>query len=129
MLNPNKTKRKDFDPSAAGKGKAGVLPTIENVESALSTLNDEVFKQIEHEYYHGREKGQTTHNKYLDPYFKWMPGYTNVITGWPGHGKSRMFFELLLLRAAFLGKKSAIWPSEKNMRLLPWPGQPVITLV
>lgn len=112
MLNPSATKRKHIDPTAAGQGKAGVLPHIADVERALSTLDADVFKQIEHEYHHGREKGQSTHNKYLDPFFKWMPGYTNVITGWPGHGKSRMFFELLLLRAAFEGKKSAIWPSE-----------------
>lgn len=111
-LNQDKFSRKRIDPTATGKGQAGVLPHIPDVERALSTLDADVFKQIEHEYHHGREKGQTTHNKYLDPYFKWMPGYTSVITGWPGHGKSRMFFELLLLRAVFEGKKSAIWPSE-----------------
>jgi len=115
MLSPNATKRKNIDPTAAGQGKAGVLPHIPDVERALSTLDDDVFKQIEYEYHHGRAKGQTTHNRYLDPFFKWMPGYTSVITGWPGHGKSRMFFELLLLQAAFEKKgegKSAIWPSE-----------------
>jgi hypothetical protein len=112
MALSDKFNRKQVDPTAIGKGKAGVLPHIPDVERALSTLDDEVFKQIEYEYHHGREKGQSTHNKYLDPFFKWMPGYTNVITGWPGHGKSRMFFELLLLRAVFEGKKSAIWPSE-----------------
>lgn len=103
---------KQADPTAGGQGRAGVLPHIPDVERALATLDHEVFAQLMHEYHHGRERGQTTHNKYLDPHFTWMPGYTNVITGWPGHGKSRLFFELLLLRAAFAGKKSAIWPSE-----------------
>ncbi|MGI4863717.1 MAG: hypothetical protein ACRYFZ_07305 [Janthinobacterium lividum] len=112
MLNPNKTKRKDFDPSAAGKGTAGVLPHIPDADKALVTLDEAMFESMVHEYHNGREKGQTTNNKYLDPYFKWMPGYTNVITGWPGHGKSQLFFELLLLRAAYDGKMSVIWPSE-----------------
>lgn len=107
-----KFNRKQADPTATGKGKAGVLPHIPDVESALATLDEQVYEQLLHEYHHGRERGQTTHNKHLDPYFKWMPGYTSVITGWPGHGKSRLFFELLLLRAVFKGKKSAIWPSE-----------------
>lgn len=114
-LDQEKFSRKRADPTAASKGRAGVLPHIPDVERALATLDDEVFGQMLYEYHHGREKGQTTHNKYLDRFFKWMPGYTNVITGWPGHGKSRLFFELLLLRAAFANKgegKSAIWPSE-----------------
>ena len=110
MLNPKKPKQ--FDPSASSQGTAGVLPHIPDADKALVTLDEEVFKQIEYEYHHGRERGQTTNNKYLDPYFKWMPGYTNVITGWPGHGKSQLFFELLLLRAAYDGKKSVVWPSE-----------------
>lgn len=112
MLNPDKTKRKQFDPSAAGKGTAGVLPTIPDIDKALTTLDEATYAQILKEYHGGREKGQTTNNKYLDPYFKWMPGYTNVITGWPGHGKSQLFFELLLLRAAYDKKVSVIWPSE-----------------
>ncbi|MGI4867480.1 MAG: hypothetical protein ACRYFZ_26410 [Janthinobacterium lividum] len=112
MLNPDKLKRKEIDPSAASKGTAGVLPRIPDVERALVTLDDAVWAKMQHDYRHGREKGQTTNNRYLDPYFKWMPGYTNVITGWPGHGKSQLFFELLLLRAVFDSKKSAIWPSE-----------------
>jgi hypothetical protein len=112
MLNQDKFRSKQVDPSANSKGKAGVLPYIEGVEKAIVTLNDDIFAQMVKEYHSGREKGQTTHNKYLDPYFKWMPGYTSVITGWPGHGKSQLFFELLLLRAVFKGKKSVIWPSE-----------------
>lgn len=112
MLNAEKLKRKEFDPSSKGKGTAGVLPQIENIGQALVTLDESTFEQMLKEYHHGREQGQTTNNKYLDPYFKWMPGYTNVITGWPGHGKSQLFFELLLLRAAYDGKKSVIWPSE-----------------
>lgn len=112
MLSPDKFARKQVDPTAASKGRAGVVPQLPDADKALVTLDDEVWAQMQREYEKGREKGQTTHNKYLDPYFKWMPGYTSVITGWPGHGKSQLFFELLLLRAVFLGKKSVIWPSE-----------------
>lgn len=111
MLNP-KPKAKQFDPSASAKGTAGVLPHIPDADKALVTLDEATYSAMLHEYHHGREKGQTTNNKYLDPYFKWMPGYTSVITGWPGHGKSQLFFELLLLRAAYDGKKSVVWPSE-----------------
>lgn len=112
MLNPSKLSRKEADPTANGKGRAGVLPQIPDIDSALVSLDENVWAKMAHDYTNGREKGQTTYNKYLDPYFKWMPGYTSVITGWPGHGKSQLFFELLLDRAVFGGKKSAIWPSE-----------------
>jgi len=112
MALSDKFNRKKVDPTAAGKGQGGILPTIPDAEKALVTLNEAIWEQMQQEYHNGREKGQTTHNKHLDPYFKWMPGYTNVITGWPGHGKSQLFFELLLLRAVFTGKKSVIWPSE-----------------
>ncbi|MGI4871471.1 MAG: hypothetical protein ACRYFX_09870 [Janthinobacterium lividum] len=112
MALSDKFNRKQADPSANSKGRAGVLPHIPDAERALVTLDDAIWEQMQHEYHHGREKGQTCHNKYLDRYFKWMPGYTSIITGWPGHGKSQLFFELLLLRAVFLGKKSAVWPSE-----------------
>jgi hypothetical protein len=112
MLSPSKLTPKQSDPSAHGKGTAGVLPRIPDVERALVSLDDSVWQQMVHEHEHGQEKGQTTGNYYLDPYYKWMPGYTSVITGWPGHGKSQLFFELLLNRAVFTGKKSAIWPSE-----------------
>lgn len=112
MLNPEKTKRKQFDPSASGQGTAGVLPTIPDAEKALCTLDEATWQAMLKEYHGGRERGQTTHNKYLDPFFKWMPGYTSVITGWPGHGKSQFFFEQLLLRAAFTEKKSVVFPSE-----------------
>jgi len=112
MLNPNSTKRKGYDPSAASKGTGGVLPTIPDIDKALATLDEATWAIMEKEYHGGRERGQTTNNKYLDPYFKWMPSYTNVITGWPGHGKTQLFFELLLLRAAYDGKKSVVWPSE-----------------
>jgi hypothetical protein len=112
MALSDKFNRKQADPSAAGKGRAGVLPHIPDADKALVSLDDTIWEQMLHEYHHGREQGQSCHNKYLDPYFKWMPGYTNIITGWPGHGKSQLFFELLLLRAVFEGKKSAVWPSE-----------------
>jgi hypothetical protein len=111
-LDQSKFNRKRIDPTASGKGQAGILPTIPNADEALVTLDEAIWGQMLNEYNTGREKGQTTHNKYLDPYFTWMPGYTNVITGWPGHGKSQLFFELLLMRAVFTNKKSAIWPSE-----------------
>lgn len=112
MLNPDKLGRKKADPTAKGEGRAGVLPDIEHIERAFVPLDDTISRQMAHDYRHGRERGQTTNNKYLDPYFTWMPGYTNVITGWGGHGKSQLFFELLLARATYDGKKSVVWPSE-----------------
>ena len=112
MLSPDKLLRKQADPSARSQGRAGVLPVIPDIEQALVSLDDTVWEQMRHEHLHGREKGRTTFNRYLDPYFKWMPGYTSVITGWGGHGKSQMFFELLLLQAVFGEKKSVLWPSE-----------------
>jgi hypothetical protein len=111
-MNLDKIKRKQIDPTASGLGAAGVLPRIDNPEAALQPLTPELWARMEHDYHHGREKGQSCHIPELNRYFKWMPGYTNVITGWGGHGKSQFFFELLLLRAVFDGKKSAVWPSE-----------------
>lgn len=100
------------DPTTRGYGGAGVLPRIPNIGNALAPLDEAMSGVMHHEYLHGVEKGQTTHNLHLDPYFKWMPGYTNIITGWGGHGKSQLFFELLLIRAVLSGKKSIVWPSE-----------------
>lgn len=112
MIPPSKTKRKDIDPSATGRGTAGVLPIIPDADKALTTLDEATWQAMVSEYNNGRERGQTTHNKYLNPYFSWMPGYTNVITGWPGHGKSQFFFEQLLARAVFSEKMSVVFPSE-----------------
>lgn len=111
-MNLERLARKKTDPTATGMGKAGVLPTIEDIDRAFAPLDSAMQQRMRYDYEHGREKGQTTNNKYLDPYFKWMPGYTNVITGWPGHGKSQLYFELLLTRAVYDGKKSVLWPAE-----------------
>ena len=61
---------------------------------------------------HLRPKGATTHIDCLDVHFKWMPGYTNLFTGWPGSGKSEFVRQLLLLQAVLGGKKSLIFAPE-----------------
>ncbi len=82
--------------------------------SALIPLDASVWGRMKHDYYHGRVKGELTHFTELDQHFKWMPGYCNVWTGWPGDGKTEFLYQLLLLRAIFRGKKSAIF-SPENM--------------
>jgi hypothetical protein len=82
--------------------------------STLLRLDAAVWSRMEHDYYHGRVKGETTHITELDRHFKWMPGYCNVWTGWPGDGKTEFLYQLLLLRATFTGRKSAIF-SPENM--------------
>jgi hypothetical protein len=82
--------------------------------SALLRLDEATWGRMEHDYTHGRVKGETTHLPELDQHFKWMPGYCNVWTGWPGDGKTEFLYQLLLLRATFTGRKSAIF-SPENM--------------
>jgi twinkle protein len=81
---------------------------------ALLRLDEATWGRMAHDYAHGRLKGETTHLPALDEHFKWMPGYCNVWTGWPGDGKTEFIYQLLLLRAIFKGKKSAIF-SPENM--------------
>jgi twinkle protein len=59
-----------------------------------------------------RPRGLSTHVAALDEIFKWMPGYTNLFTGWPGSGKSEFVRHLLLLDAVQLEKKSILFAPE-----------------
>jgi hypothetical protein len=81
---------------------------------ALRPLNEATWGRMQHDYHHGRVKGETTHLPALDEHFKWMAGYCNVWTGWPGDGKTEFIYQLLLLRAVFKRKKSVIF-SPENM--------------
>jgi len=81
---------------------------------ALRPLDAATWGRMQHDYHHGRVKGETTYLPALDEHFKWMAGYCNVWTGWPGDGKTEFIYQLLLLRAVFKRKKSAIF-SPENM--------------
>lgn len=59
-----------------------------------------------------RPRGATTFVPALDAHFKWMPGYANLWTGWPGSGKSEFVRQLLLLQAVFAEKKSLLFVPE-----------------
>ena len=65
---------------------------------------------------HLRPKGETTHFADLDAIFKWVPGWTNLLTAQPGVGKSEFKRQLLLCRAAFDGKKSLAFVPEDSPR-------------
>jgi twinkle protein len=103
----------DFAGPALAKGPAADT-TRPDPAAALRPLNDDTWGRMERDYYRGRVKGETTHISELDEHFKWMPGYCNVWTGWPGDGKTEWIYQLLLLRAVFKRKKSAIF-SPENM--------------
>lgn len=103
----------DFATSARQQGPVA-NSTRPDPAAALRPLNEETWQRMERDYQHGRVKGETTHLPELDEHFKWMPGYCNVWTGWPGDGKTEFIYQLLLLRAVFKRKKSAIF-SPENM--------------
>lgn len=102
------------DPTTKGLGTPGLLPHIDNPLAALFPITDEMGASMDYELEHGKEKGQTTHVPAIDKHFTWMPGYTNVITGWPGHGKTELYYQLLLYRAVFTGKKTALYSPENG---------------
>ncbi|MBC6988966.1 hypothetical protein [Hymenobacter sp. BT491] len=80
--------------------------------SAIQPLDDAAWALMQLQHRIGKERGETTHIKELDPHFTWKKEYFNVFTGWPGEGKSELVRQLLLLRAVFAGKKTAIYPPE-----------------
>lgn len=106
--------RPPADPTTKATGTPGLLPRIDNPVDALFPLIEPMWDSMKYEYANGREKGQTTHVPSIDKHFTWMPGYTNVITGWPGHGKTEFYYQLLLYRAVFAGKKTAIYSPENG---------------
>ncbi|GAB2866156.1 hypothetical protein [Hymenobacter ruber] len=65
-----------------------------------------------YDYPEQRPRGATTFVPELDAHFKWMPGYTNLWTGWPGSGKSEFMRQLLLLQAVFGERKSLLFAPE-----------------
>lgn len=82
--------------------------------SAIQTLDEATWNQMAAYYDNpkSRPKGATTFIPCLDAHFKWMPGYTNLFTGWPGSGKSEFVRQLLLLQAVLAQKKSLIFAPE-----------------
>ncbi|SFP79303.1 hypothetical protein [Hymenobacter arizonensis] len=109
-----RSQRPPADATTKATGTPGQLPRIDNPLDALFPVTDAMWASMKHEYTNGREKGQTTHVPFIDKHFTWMPGYTNVITGWPGHGKTELYYQLLLYRAVFAGKKTAIYSPENG---------------
>lgn len=92
------------------------LPPAEKIDplSAIQTLDATTWQQMERYYDNPtlRPKGSTTFIPTLDEHFKWMPGYCNLFTGWPGSGKSEFVRQLLLLQAVFAEKKTLIFAPE-----------------
>ena len=64
---------------------------LENVTTALDYLDE-----IKHDYFEGRSKGLHTGWISLDPHFNWMRGWTYLVNGFPGEGKSSAMFNLIL---------------------------------
>lgn len=82
--------------------------------AGLRPLDEPVWERMQDGLLNGLKKGETTHIPQLDELFTWMPGYFNVWTGWMNEGKTEWIYQLLLIRAALAGKKSAIY-SPENM--------------
>lgn len=81
---------------------------------AIRGLDEELSARMEFYYDNPtkRPRGSTTHVDALDAHFKWMPGYTNLFTGWPGDGKSEFLRQLLLLDAVNAEEKSLCFIPE-----------------
>lgn len=65
---------------------------IDGVSTAL-----QYWDKMEKIFDNGRQKGYSTGYKSLDPHFNWMPGWTMLTNGFPGHGKSSLLFNLTLI--------------------------------
>jgi hypothetical protein len=89
-------------------------PTQESLLASIVGLDDPTMAQMEYYYDNPdkRPKGATTFIPALDAHFKWMPGYTNLFTGWPGSGKSEFVRQLLLLRAIYADEKTLAFVPE-----------------
>lgn len=89
-------------------------PDQDGLLASIVGLDGPTMGQMEYYYDNPslRPKGHTTHIPALDEHFKWMPGYTNLFTGWPGDGKSEWVRQLLLLQASYSNKKTLAFVPE-----------------
>ena len=104
----------DFSRFTAPPADSPVLPAKSDPLSAIQSLDASTWERMAHYYHnpHLRPKGHTTFIPELDEVFKWMPGYANLFTGWPGSGKSEFVRQLLLLQAIFSQKKTVLFAPE-----------------
>jgi len=84
------------------RGKALLAGTIENAKvfpiegvTIASDHEDEIHKN----YHEGKTSGVETGFASLDPFFKWIRGWTIVINGFPKQGKTSFALVLMLISA------------------------------
>jgi hypothetical protein len=65
------------------------------------------------DFVNGSKMGDTTYFPVLDNHFRWLNGEVTTLTGISNSGKSSMLNQLLIFRAAFEGKKSALVSMEQ----------------
>lgn len=104
----------DLDPRAPLPTGPHAAPAPTDPLAGLVRLDEELQAQMLGYYDkpQTRPRGRTTHVTALDAHFKWMDGYTNLFTGWPGDGKSELLRQLLLLEAVHAEKKSVLYVPE-----------------
>lgn len=47
--------------------------------------------------------GSPTHFPTLQGWWSWMPGEATLVTGWPGHGKTELMLQLMLVKSVYDG--------------------------
>lgn len=101
-------------------GKAILASTI---DSALSYPIDGVtqaiqyIEKVKNVYLYGEDAGQSTGYISLDPYFRWMKGWTYVFNGYPQNGKSYLLFNFLALSSVLYDYKWGLYCPENYP---PW---------
>lgn len=89
------------------------LATAAVPESAVLDTDD-LLRQMLDTFRNGKHRGETTHFPALDKHFSWKRGELTVITGWPGHGKSEISYQLLLAKARFAEWQWAAFSPENE---------------
>lgn len=82
-----------------------------------------VWAKMAHAWNHIDPNGSPTHFPTLADWWSWMPGEVSLVTGWPGHGKSKLMLQLMLVKSVYDGWKWALlcpenMPEHKLIRIL-----------
>ena len=69
----------------------------------------------------GYSKGLSTGYKTLDPHFLWVPGWTYFLNGYPGEGKSSLFFNMMVISSVLYNWKWGLFCPEN------YPASSIVT--
>ncbi len=80
-------------------------------EQGIKRVSD-VRKNMTDTFHKGKERGITSGFQSMDSMFSWKKGYMYCITGYPGHGKSEIALQMMLIKSVHDGWRWAIYSPE-----------------